>query len=1060
MLEPSAAEASRSQPERRFLTIVFVDLIGYSTLSERLDPEDLGKLQQTYQRVTLETMERYGGFVARFVGDGALVYFGYPRAHERDAERAVRAALDLLERLRRLNPQDSGTEANFFQARIGIHSGLVVVAQELMSAGASAPGIVGDAANLAARLQADAPPGGILVSGDTFELVEGLLDHEALGGRLFKGLSRETSVYLVRGMRPAPRRMPMSFARGATRMVGRQEPLDAILARWRLATSGKGCQTVAVVADAGGGKTRLAMELCNHPEMADALVLKAHCHELFARTPLHPVSQFLWTRAGLTVEDSASESEMKLASLLEAVKLHDPDNLQVALSLLDLRSAPVDQAVAPTPQILRRKQYEFIVAVFRHLAQQHKTVLLVEDTHWLDPSSAELLTEVVTALKDAPALVLLTMRSFPAGPTLPKADDLLRLARLSDAECSEIARSVPGAELLSPETIAQAVRSADGVPLFVEHLVMSLLDERGQASSAHNRRLGGVPLLLAEMMSERLDRLAGGRRIVQAAACIGRSFAPELLLAVLQENATTVARPLEDLVAAELLQPRRYGAEIRYEFCHALLQRMAYESMVQNERRAMHSWLVDVLRQNQSAWPTQPEVMAHHLTEAGRTTEAIEAWLQAGTAAAAQSANVEAVDHLRRGLALLDKVEDAAQRRQFELKLQVTLMGSILATQSATSPELHACCERGLQLCQEGPPTPLVFPFAFGKFTYVNCRGNVVEAEQLARLFLSLSEKNGFDSGRVIGHRMLGMALLGQGRGAQAREQIEASLAAYVPERDDATTRMFGQNTEVHSKSLLSLTLFSLGDTERALQVGVDALQTADALRHPHSTAIPLVYVGGWVFGLCDATEAMRQQSRRLLQLAEQHRLAGFRAHGLGFFGWSLCQQGQLAQGIAAIEQAVAAFDAVSFRLGEAGHLANLAQALRQQGRLADARARAQRAVELIPEGGQWLEPEVLRVAGVVEADVEPSGEQAEQLLRRALAAAQQLAFPILERRCLLSLLGELARRQRPAEPDLASRLAELTQYEHLERQVNRALEVSELAATAAIADGHAASSA
>jgi len=1054
MFVPSAAEASRDKPERRFLTIVFVDLIGYSTLSETLDPEDLGKLQQTYQRLTLETMERYGGFVARFVGDGALVYFGYPRAHERDAERAVRGAIDLMERLRRINPQDPDSESNFFRARIGIHSGFVVVAQELMSAGASSPGIVGDAANLAARLQADAPPGGILVSGDTFELVEGLLDYEALGARVFKGLSRETSVYLVRGMRPAPGRM--NLARGATRMVGRQKPLEAILARWRLATGGSGCQTVAVVADAGGGKTRLTVELFNHPELADALVLKANCHELFARTPLQPVSQFLWTRAGLSVEDSTSESEIKLSSLLDAVNLNDPDNLQVALSLLDLRSSPVDQAMAPTPQILRRKQYEFIVSVFRHLARQHKTVLLVEDTHWLDPSSAELLTEVAAALKDAPALILLTMRSFPPGPQLPKADELLRLPRLGDADCREIARSVPGAELLSAETIDQAVRSADGVPLFVEHLVMSLLDERGQASASRRRRLGGVPLLLAEMMSERLDRFAGGRRIVQAAACIGRSFPPELLLAVLKEDATTVARPLEDLVAAELLQPKRYGAEIRYEFCHALLQRMAYESMVQNERRAMHSALVDVLCQSPSAWPTQPEVMAHHLTEAGRTIEAIEAWLQAGTIAAARSANAEAVDHLRRGVALLDKVEDAARRRDFELKLQVTLMGSILATQSATSPELDACCVRGLQLCQEGPPTPLFFPFAFGKFTYVNCRGNAVEAEQLARLFLSLSEKNGFDSGRVIGHRMLGMALMVQGRGAQAREQIESSLAAYVRERDDATTRMFGQSTEVHSKSLLSFALFCLGDIERALQVGVDALQTADALRHPHSTAIPLVYVGGWVFGLCDAAEAMRQQSRRLMQLAEQHRLAGFRAHGLGFFGWSLCQQGQLAQGIAAIEQAVAAFDAVSFRLAEAGHLANLAQALRQQGRLEEARASAHRAMELVPEGSQWLEPEVLRIAGLVEADAEPAGEKAEQLLRRALAAAQRLDFPIQERRCLLSLRDELARRRRPAGAELVGRLAELGRYEHLDREVTRALQVSELA-TAAIAGGHAA---
>jgi class 3 adenylate cyclase/tetratricopeptide (TPR) repeat protein len=1038
MLAPSFANQGQASAERRFLTIVFVDLIGYTTLSERLDPEDLGKLQRTYQMLSLETMERYGGFVARFVGDGILVYFGYPRAHERDAERAVRASLELLQRLHQSATGIEDPAIPTFDARVGIHSGLVVVAQELMSAGASMTGIVGEAANLAARLQAEAPPGSILISGDTLDLVAGLADCESLGARQFKGLSREISVYRVRGVQSGARRVPAGLQRGATRMVGREEPLEAILARWESVAHEQGCQTIAVVGEAGAGKTRLGMELCSRREMADALVLQVHCHEIFAGTPLYPITSFLWTRAGLAIEDSPADTSLKVSALLGEIGMDGTQEREVLLSLLGLAAPTPGGTVAPTPQILRRKQDEFVIAAFKQLiAQQQRTVLWIEDTHWLDPSTADLLQELVAALKTLPVLVLLTMRSFPSGPALPAADEIVRLGKLGDLDCLEIARSVPGAEVLPAEILLQAVHSAEGIPLFVEQLVMALLDERVQGN-LRNRRLGGVPLMLAEMLSERLDRLPGGRRIVQAAACIGRSFVPEFLLAVLEEQPAQVARPLEELVTAEILLPKRYGTEIRYEFRHALLQRMAYESMVQPERRAMHGRVVDVLRQHLATRPTPPEVMAHHLTEAGRPLEAIEAWLQAGANAAARSANVEAIEHLRRGIGLLDKVEDPRQRRQLELNLQVTMMGSILATQSATSPELHACCERGLALCGQGEPTPLVFPFAFGKFTFVNCRGRCQEAEQLARMFLSLSERNAFDSGRVIGHRMLGMSLMGQARGLEAREQIEASLALYVPERDAATTRMFGQNTEVHSKSLLSFTLFCLGELDRALAVGVDALRTADALHHPHSTAIPLVYVGGWVFGLCGAAEPMRMESRRLLQLAEQHRLAGFRAHGMGFFGWALSQSGQLAQGVAAMEQAVAAFDAVSFRLAEAGHLANLADAQRRLGRVRDARGSSQRAIDLVPEGSQWLEAEVLRVAGLVAAEQDPKTDEAESLLRRAVESAQRMGFPVLERRCLASLAHHLA--QRRPDQKIEARLQALSHLQDLHRRVEQAL--------------------
>lgn len=455
----------------------------------------------------------------------------------------------------------------------------------------------------------------------------------------------------------------------------------------------------------------------------------------------------------------------------------------------------------------------------------------------------------------------------------------------------------------------------------------------------------------------------------------------------------------------------------------------------------MHGRIVEVLRDAEGGEPTIPEVLAYHLTEAGAFPEAIGAWLQAGVSAARRSAHVEAIEHIRKGLGLLDRIADAVSRRQFELKLQVSLMGSLLATQSATSLELAACCERGLQLCEESAETAMVFPFAFGQFTFVNCRGRSSEAISLANLFVSRAERDGFDSERVIGHRMLGQALLAQGDAAAAKMELERSLTLYVPERDAATTHMYGQNTEVHAKSLLSLTHWCLGDVDAALEVGLDALRTADAIRHPHSTAIPMVYVGGWVFGLCDASEQMMMEAKNLLALAEQHRLYGFRAHAAAFVGWALCQGGNPAQGIPMIVKAIAAFDSVEFRLGEAGHLANLADAQRRVGRLTDAAATCERAIQLMSQGSRWLEPELRRVQALVAADLaQPGSERAEALFRGAIECARELRFPIFERRCLVSFEQFLKSSGR-RDATVASRLGELSHLDNLGRRVANAMQ-------------------
>ena len=1025
--------------EHRFLTIEFIDLVGFTDLAEQLDPEDLGLLLRRYQRLALTTMERFGGFVAQAFGDGLLVYFGYPAAHGNDAERALLAALALLRGLRDLDTTVHGRTIPKLEVRIGVHSGLVMITQQLVTSPfSSGYGAVGEAVNLASRLQAEVPSGGIAISQETASIVEGLFECKSLGLKTIKGLSRHVEVYQVVRPLSDTKRTESRLRRGAARLVGREAAIERILARWRVARDESRCQTVAVVGDAGLGKTRLMLELSSRSELADATLLQGQCHEIFASTPLYPIRVFLRGRAGLTADDEESVRLDKISAYLDEIGRNTEENRDLIARLLGVGVSEDGSTAVATPPLLKQKQYQLITSIFEQGARARPVILWIDDTHWLDPSSAELLRDLVAATAKLPVLVVLTMRPFPKGPALPDIDETVRLELLGLQDCLELAWSVPGAEGLSEEMVLKAVEAAEGVPFFLEQLVISLLDEQSRRPA--HRRLAGLPLMLAELMSERLDRRPGARRIAQAAACLSGAFTLDLLIAVLKDE-TQIPERLEALVEAEILLPRRFGAEIRYEFRHVLLQRMAHESMVPTERRAMHVRIVEVLMNAAVGEPAIPEVLAYHLTEAGDFREAVEAWLRAGVAAARRSAHVEAVEHVRKGLGLLDRIPDPGARRQFELKLQASLMGSLLATQSATSAELAACCERGLQLCEETGAAPMAFPFAFGQFTFVNCRGRTDEAISLARQFVSRAEQGGFESERVIGYRMLGQALVVKGDVASAKTALERSLTQYVHERDAATTHLYGQNTEVHTKSLLSITHLCMGNVDAALDVGLDALRTGDAVQHPHSTAIPMSYVGGWVFGLCGAAEEMLTVASSMLALAEQHRLYGFRVGAAALIGWAHCLRGELERGIPVIAKAIAGFESVQFRLALAGHMGNLADAQRRAGRLAEAATTCERALALMPEGSQLFEAELLRVHALVAAELAPTDvDRAETRFREAVRCARDHRLPLFEWRCLVSLaqfLGSAGRHDAAVE----SRLAELSHLDHLDRRVARAMQ-------------------
>jgi class 3 adenylate cyclase/tetratricopeptide (TPR) repeat protein len=1017
--------------ERRYLTILFCDLSGFTGLGEQVEPEVLQHIRDKYQRLVLAVVERYGGFVSNFAGDGVLCYFGYPTAHENDAERAVRAALELVEAVAGLDLEVPHQPELRLDMRAGLHTGLVLMAPEQASSGMLEHAVVGHVVNLASRLQTMAEPSTVLLSKETHELVESLVESQALGLRTIRGLSQPVAVYQILRARQGGSRSAARFRRGGTRLIGRAVLLDALRHEWADVQSKQRGAVILVVGDAGLGKTRLVMEFRHLAGLQPEAALQFNCHELFAGTPLYPVAAALWSGAKLATSDGEAERTAKLETFLSSFDLASAETLEGLRGLLESFGVPLVRARALVPLEIKKRQFHVLTELLRAMANRGPLVLCIEDAHWIDPTSAELMAELAGAVADKPVLFLVTTRPPVADQfALAIPSSTLRLSPLSEAESLELAASVPGAKILPEQMLRQVVTQSDGSPLFVEQLTLSIIDNHGRAQPPGSRG-NDLPLTLAEMVSERLDRIPGGRRIVQMAACLGRSFTRPFIEGLLETQPDQTAELLERLVNAEILRQREDSNS--YEFRHALLQRAAHELMVPSARRAAHARIVRAL-QTAGQGPVVPEVLAHHLTEAGQFKEAAAAWLQAAAAAARRSAYAEAVRHVERGLGLIEKIADPEARRSLEISLQASLIGPYTATSGATYEKVLTCCQRGLQLCREGPPSPLVFAFLFGQFTHSICRANLALAATSADLFLSAATQAGYESGKVIGHRLSGMVLAGRGRLAESIEALKTSLDLYVPERDEAATHVFGQNAQVHSSSLLSFALLHAGRIEEALEVGSATLASIDELKHPHSSALALGYVGGWVYGLCGLTDKLMQASRRLVSLAEQHEIDNMRRFGQAFIGWALCQSGDLPQGIANLKQAVTELEAVGFRLTLPTHMSVLADAMCRAGHHEDALAVCRRALQIVGDGGERLcEPEVRRVMATILAKLSgPSSQAARDMFRTAIECARAVHSPLLEYRALRTaddaaadlLDAELRRRLEALAPlgELASR--------------------------------------
>jgi class 3 adenylate cyclase/predicted ATPase len=869
-VEPVSERAGEA--ERRRITVLFCDLAGSTALSERLDPEDLRDLLQAYQEACVAPVEGLGGHVAKYIGDGLLAYFGYPHAHEDDAARAVNAALEMMDAIHRIN----GLGETTLEAHIGIHSGLVVAGE--MGAGATreVQAIVGETPNIAARLETLAAPGEVLISDATRRLVEGLFVCDALGPKSLKGVEAPIQVHRVRARTGARNRFDVAQQRGLAPMVGRDQEIALLLARWERACLSEG-QVFLLCGEAGIGKSRIVQQLCESVGRTGGTEIILQCSAYHVNSALYPFVEEIERSAGFETGDDANTRSKKLTAMLHgAVSVGGARRIS---ALLSLSSAEDDKEDAETR---KRRTFDAVVERLESLMAEAPVCLIFEDAHWADPSSTEMLDRIVNLAQTTRILAVITFRPEFDAPWLGRPHaTLLALNRLGREQSHQIvtahARELGGA----PDLAERIVERAEGVPLFLEELTRTVL-EAGDAAAEEN-----IPSTLDASLMARLDQLGPAKEVAQTGSVIGREFSVGLLAEALNKPVSALASPLARIVASGLVYPRGSANEPVYVFKHALVQDAAYGSLLRASRQRLHGRVADVLRRDIELSAPRFETLAYHLSAADRPEEAAEMWLCAGREAQRRSADKEAIAHFRAGLCALRDLPESPERDAQELVFQLALSPRLLATEGWGAPETAESYARARELCGVTDRRDALPPVLYGEYLIFVAKANYEAAYARATELLALAEELEDEAGSIQGHRVIGWCSLYLGVLAHAEEHAERVLQLYDADRHGSVALGYGYDPQVSGLSIRAITRSIRGDDAAASEAAGESIRHAREIRHVGSLGYALMFSGAMPAAMRGDREAARDCARELASLAKEHDSSFWRAYSDVILGWA-----------------------------------------------------------------------------------------------------------------------------------------------------------------------------
>jgi len=972
--EPPPSTPAGDAAERRQLTVMFCDLVGSTAMSARLDPEDMHGIIGAYHKCCGGLIASNGGFVAKYMGDGVLAYFGYPQAHEDDAERAVQAGLSIVEAA----PKLETAAGSPLHVRVGIATGIVVVGDLLGSGEAQERGIVGDTPNLAARLQGIAEPDSVVIAEGTRKLLGNLFELEDLGAKDLKGIAAPVRAWVALRASSVEGRFEALHESGLTDLVGREEELELLLRRWTRAKAGEG-QVVLLSGEAGIGKSRLTAALMERLAAEPHTRLRYFCSPQHENSALSPIIGQLERAAGLRRDDSPTTKLDRLDALL-ALSVTSREDAGLIAEMLSLPNDGRYPALQFAPQQRRQKTLGALISQIHALARSNPVLMIFEDAHWADPTSLEVFGRLIDRVQTLRVLLFVTHRPEFVPPWVGSPHvTALTLNRLTQHQVIALIDRVVGNKQLPTDVRKDIVERADGIPLFVEEMTKAVLEADGEGAvtriiAAVPSPALAVPASLHASLMARLDRLGEAKEVAQVGAAIGREFSHALLAAVAQGPGSKLETALGRLIQAGLLFRQGAPPQATYLFKHALVQDAAYGTLLREPRRALHARIAEALEsQFADIVESQPELLARHCTEAGLIEKAAGLWGKAGQRSLARSALIEAEAQLTRALALMAALPSTPVLRREEIKFQVGAVNALMNTKGFAAHETIASIEQARVLIERaealGEPSEdplLLFTVLYGFWaaSFIAFSGDATR--ELAARFLAVAEKQGATIPRMIGHRLMGSSLACAGALAEGRMHFDQGLALYNSAEHRRLATLFGHDMRVVMLAYRAISSWMLGYPDAALADVEHGLNYARAIDHAPS----LMHVLTWtstVHILSGNYAAADARSNELIALAEEKGAAFWKATGMIGRGWLFAATGKTSDAVHILTAGLTALRSTGATVGMPLFLSHLAGAHADVGSLDDAKRRIAEAMTAVETSGErWCEAEIHRMAGEI----------------------------------------------------------------------------------------------
>jgi class 3 adenylate cyclase/tetratricopeptide (TPR) repeat protein len=1012
--EGDQAKAPLEQPtphpaptaERRRLTVMLCDLVGSTAVAVRVDPEELREVIVAYHGVVGETVKMFDGYIAKYMGDGVLVYFGFPHAHEDDPERAIRAGLAMVENLRQVTTNEP------LHVRVGIATGLVVVGDIIGTGAAQEQTVVGDTPHLAARLQAIAEPDTVIISQETRRLVGDLFELVDLGSFQIKGFCDLVHAWRVVGESAAESRFEAMHRGDLTPLVGRDNEIALLLERWEAAKGGEG-QVVLIASEAGVGKSRIIREL--RQRISDVYMPISHYGSPYhTSSTLHPVVSLLERALGFERADTPDLKLKKLESLLALGSGNPGEAVSLIAPLLALPQDSQYPALDLPPRQRKQRSLEVLVEQLEGLSRRQPVLAIYEDAHWMDPTTIELIDMIVQRVSTLPALVIVSYRPefAPRWAGYPHVLTL-SLSKLTRRHGLAIVSEVTHGKPLPREVLDQILRKTDGIPLFVEELTKSVLESGLLLDAGDHFELSGplqplaIPATLHDSLLARLDRLGRVKEVAQVGAVLGATFSYQLLAMVCFQSEPELRACLEELVRSEMVFRRGTPPEAMYSFKHALVQDAAYESLLKSRRQQLHARIAAVLEKHfPETIAIEPEILARHLSLAGLHESAVRYWRKAGEIAVRRSANVEAIAHFSNALESLATQPTSRTRSEQELALQTALAVPFIATKGTSGVEVERTYRRALALCEMLGKSDELFPISRGLWNCYLARGHMQQAHDHAVHLSARAEEHGSPLQRALAHRAVGSSLFFLGRFCECLHETDQAIAI-----DDALDEsdirsqlsLYGERPGIISRLYGGWALWFLGFPDRSVAHFDVALRLAQDFGHAHGLAFALCFAASMRNNRRDFVMAL-EHAESASEIATKHDLPLWLGESFVSSGYAMASLGRHLEGITRIRSGITVLDQVGDWHHRSQWLCLLAAAYLEAGAEQDALAtldEAQKAVAATDE--IYFAPELERLRGAL-LKQQGQPEEAETCFRKAIHRATGMGAKSLELRAAISL--------------------------------------------------------